>query len=338
MAQEDQITEINGTSATTPRYVRQATLQYKTFIKRAVVEALQNAFKSHPDPELAKIRIGIEYKNDRASFPAIIIKFYERDLNNIGVGHVEWGPSPADPLYPEGPFTYFQKYYHRIYKGDLEFKIYGLSPVDRDKVVDGLVEILTMADVTAGGLNLLDRLYEDIGKTPFSESHFLAFNTDLLNGYGEGEEIAPWIPEDTLVYTASYRLPILGEFYSKTPDEPMTTQKVQEVDVYPWDDRDPLDTPPEDFPGGEIPPEKYIKFKGPPFISFTGTLAAESSKVTNVSSAEGLSIGMEITAAGVPEGSVIEAIPSATELILSEKATVSVVSTDIKATVVYKRL
>lgn len=330
--QTNQITEITGNSTVAPRYVRQQTLQYKTFVKRAVVEALQNAFKDHPDPEVAKTKIGIEYKTDRADFPAIIVKFYERDLNNIGVGHVEWGPSPEDPNYPTGPFTLFQKYYHRLYKGDLEFEIYAMSSVDRDKVVDALVEILTMADVTAGGLNLLDRLYEDIGQTPFSESHFIAFNTDLVTGYGENKEIAPWIPEDTLIYTASYRLPILGEFYSLTPKVPSSTRMVGEVEVYPWDPVDPLDIPPDDFPHGEIPQEDYIKFKGRPFVMATGNVTEGSDLITNMSTVTGMAIGNRVTANGIEAGVTIEGIPSSTELRLSEKAIHSATDTSIRVT------
>lgn len=338
MTQTNQITEITGSKTVAPRYVRQATLQYKTFIKRAVVEALQNAFKDHPDPDIAKSKIGIEYSTDRADFPAIIVKFYERDLNNIGVGHAEWGPSPEDPNYPRGPFTLFQKYYHRLYKGDLEFAIYALSSVDRDKVIDALVEVLTMADVTAGGLNLLDRLYEDIGHTPFSESHFIAFNTDLITGYGENKEIAPWIPEDTIVYTSSYRLPIIGEFYSLTPKEPQSVGMVEEVDVYPWDTADPLDTPPEDFPEEIIPEEDYIKFKGRPFIEATGDITEGSDIVTGLSTVTGMAIGNRVTAQGIQDGVTVEGIPSSTELRLSEKAISSAANTVIRVTDIQKKI
>jgi hypothetical protein len=337
-SQTNQITEITGNSTVAPRYVRQSTLQYKTFIKRAVVESLQNAFKNHPDPEIAKTRIGIEYKTDRADFPAIIIKFYERSIDNIGVGHVEWGPSPNDPNYPNGPFTLFVKYYHRLYKGDLEFEVLAMSSVDRDKVIDALVEILAMADVTEGGLNLLERLYEDIGHTPFGESHFIAFNTDLISGYGEGKEIAPWIPEDTLVYTSSYRLPIIGEFYSLTPKSASELGMVQEVDVYPWDDRDPLDTPPENFPDGEIPAEDYIKFKGRPFIEATGTVTKESDLITGMSSVTGMAIGSKVTANGVVAHTTIVAIPSSTELTISEPAVDTAAATTIRVTDIQKKL
>lgn len=263
MAQEDQLTEIAGPKKVAPKYVKQKTIQYKTFLKRAVVEAIQNSFSTHPDASLAKTKIGIEYSTDRADFPAIIVKFYERELANAGVGHEEWGPSPEDPNFdvPGGPWTMWIKYYHRIYKGDLEFEIYAKTSLDRDKVADALIEVLAMADVAAVSEKFQERIYDSIGKTPAAGEHFITINTDLITGYGEQQMIAPWMPEDTMVYQSSYRVPMLGEFYSLTPSILTSMGLVTEVDVYPWDPQDTEDTAPEDFPEEVIPEEDYLKFK-----------------------------------------------------------------------------
>lgn len=259
MSQKNQITTETGNEEVTPQYIHQATIQYKTFLKRMIVEALQNAFKRHPDAWIAKSKIGIEYPTDRADFPAIIVKFYERDMLNAGVGHVEYGPSPTDPNYPEGPeFKNWVKYHHRIYKGDLEFDVMGLQAVDRDKMVDALIEVLAMEDVTPQGKSFQERVYESIENTPFADQHFVALNTDLVQGYGEQQEIAPWIPEDTLLYKSTYRIPVFGEFYSLTPSGASSTSVVEKVQFYPWDSKDPADTPPEKFPNEEIPAVDFL--------------------------------------------------------------------------------
>jgi hypothetical protein len=262
MTQEDQITTETGEGEITPHYAAQQTLQYKTFLKRAIAEALTNAFRSHPDPSLAKTKVDIEYATDRADFPNIIIKFYERDIKNAGVGHEEWGPSPSDPNFPNGPtFTSWVKYFHRIYHGDIEFEINALSSLDRDKVVDALIEIL-MGEVSRGGETFLERIYFSIGNSPYSQFHFITLNTDSISGQGEREENAPWLTEDVLSYVVAYRMEVLGEFYSKTPSFPGGTGLVTEVDIYPWDVTDPEHTPPpEDFPDGKVPEEDYIKIR-----------------------------------------------------------------------------
>lgn len=96
MAQKDELTERTGPGRIAPKYAAQQTLQYKTFVKRTMVEALQNAFGLYEDSTLAKVKAAIDYSNDRADFPAVIVKFYERTIQNAGVGHVEWGPDEGE--------------------------------------------------------------------------------------------------------------------------------------------------------------------------------------------------------------------------------------------------
>lgn len=217
-------------------YIPQYTLQYSTFIKRALVESLQAAFNAHPTAQVANANVAIDFGRERWKLPGVIIKFYERELPNAGVGHVEWGVSPQDPN-PAAP-TMFIKYYHRLYQGDIGFDIYAMSSVDRDLVRDALIEVLTMNEatdsVTSGGTNFLNRFYLDMENTPYGTWHFPVLMLDKITGYGEQHQSAPWQPEDTLVYSVSYRVPIWGEFYSLTPTLPASTGLLQEVDVYPY--------------------------------------------------------------------------------------------------------
>jgi hypothetical protein len=256
--QEDQLVTKEGPKKIKPRYVAQQTLQYKTFIKRTMVEALLDGFSTYKDKTLAKTKIDINYTTDRADFPCIVVKFYEQTIKNAGVGHIEWLADPENE-------NQFIPYHHHMYKGDVSLEIYGLSSVDRDKVTDAIVEIVAMGEVGIRGKNFQERIYESIGESPYSEWHFISVNTDLVSGYGETQMIAPWIPEDTFVYQCEYRVPIWGEFYSFTPkQETGSTGYVEEVDIYPWNSVDPNDTPPEDFPKEEVPQEDYIKIKKKP--------------------------------------------------------------------------
>ena len=349
MPQKDQQSVVPNPVKVPPRYVPQQTLQYKTFVKRAMTEALQNAFalygKKGEAPEqydatLAKTKIGPDYQTTRANFPNIVIKFYEQQIKNAGVGHVEWGPEAdvilltgmgkiekdsavlselptVKDLYPgitevkgqgipKGAIVVkiesdssvllskrafetadvvlairgeldlnekFIEYHHSIYHGDIALEVYGLSPLDRDKVADAIVEVVQMGTVGMTGKAFQERLYDTIGLSPYSNWHYIAVNTDILQGFGEREEMPPWAPEDQLLYRTEYRFGILGEFYSIAPKALKgTLGLVRRVDVYPWNLTGISDEPsgefgevePDEFPGGEVPDEFYKHI--PPII------------------------------------------------------------------------
>src|ERR1017187_9998963 len=89
--QEDQLSEKTGLQKITPQYLPQATLQYRTFLKRSISEGLQNAFGLYEDETLEACKIGVEYQTSRVNFPNIVVKYFEKSLQNAGVGHKEWG-------------------------------------------------------------------------------------------------------------------------------------------------------------------------------------------------------------------------------------------------------
>lgn len=336
MAQKDQQSVVPNPRKVKPRYLAQQTLQYRSFLKRTMTEALQNAFGLYEDPTLLKAKIGPDYQTSRANFPSIVVKFYEQQLKNAGVGHKEWGPetdiieltgvghitegsgvlsglATVDDLYPgvtevkgngipknaiiirilsetsvllsqnafetretklslRGELNIDEKfieYHHSIYHGDIALEVYGLSSPDRDKIADALVEVVQMGVVGEEGKSFQERIYDTIGLSPYSDWHFIAVNTDLLSGYGDREEMAPWMAEDTWVYRCEYRVPIIGEFYSITPKEHKgTLELVKRVKLYPWNmagiSSDPEgqygEVEPDEFPEGKVPNEDYYNF------------------------------------------------------------------------------
>lgn len=261
--QKDQFTTFKGEEKISTTYPAQKTLQYKTYLKRAFSEALLNAFNEHPDKDIAKTKVDINYPMDHAGFPCIVVKFFGKEIKNAGIAHEEWGPSPIDPKWPEGPFTRWIKYQDQLYHGDIAFEIYGLSSLDRDKISDALVEAVKMNVVSKEGISFYERIYNSLNKTPYGERHYITVNTDIFTEYGEQEPINSWFAEDQLLYQASYRVGLLGQIYSPTPKFPGNIDYgfIEEVDIYPWDPLDPQDTPPEDFPKGEVPEEDYIKIR-----------------------------------------------------------------------------
>ena len=224
--------------------MQQQTIHYKTYIKGLLRQALEDVFAEHPDPILQRqTKVSSSLPQTQAQYPTVIVRFYERDLHNMGVGHHEWiglkDPSTGEPT------NEWIRFKHYGYSGDIEFAIYALSSEDRDLMADAIVQILSMGDTEAYSHPFYDRLYKpNYDEDPTAIEHFINLNSDRIMGYGESEMIAPWMPEDVLVYQTSYRIPIMGEFYSRTPPF-VPLGLVSEVDLYPYDPSvgDPVPNP-----------------------------------------------------------------------------------------------
>lgn len=226
-------------------YQPQQTIRYKTYVKKAVVEALRAVFYSHRDEDLRSTTVEIGFPTDKTTYPMVLVHFYERSINNAGVGHIEWIEDSENP----GQFHQFK---HYLFKGDLEFSIFAQSNLERDLVGDAIVETLAMGQLEAYTRQFLDRIYNpDIENEPAANETFLSINTDQISPYGETQAIAPWLPEDELIYQSSYRVEIYGEIYNRVFDQAEGTGLIEHVDVYPY--RFPIDPEPEPNPHPEDP-------------------------------------------------------------------------------------
>jgi hypothetical protein len=210
----------------------QRTIAYKTYIKQALVEGLRSAIAAHPDTILSGTTVGIDFSFEEVDYPSIVVRYYPRDNQASGVGHVEQRYDPVGGLW--------YKYRRRIYHGDIEFAIYALSSLDRDLISDSLTQILGMGDVTAWTWQFHKRIYDPadwstehnttIGNTYLY--NFLNLNTDIITELPEGQAPAPWQPEDVLLYQGGSRIPVMGEILSIPPDVGWTT--IQSVVAYPY--------------------------------------------------------------------------------------------------------
>lgn len=223
----------------------QHTIRYRTYIKETLVEALRDVFDDHPDPLLESVKVTPELPMDRADYPAIIVRYYNRRINNAGIAHHEWIKITEEGVEPE----LFQKFRHFMYAGDVEFKVLALSSKDRDFLADALVQTIGMAETEVYTKAFLNRVYEsDVDDEPQSRYHFINLTTDEFSELGDQEAIAPWMEEDLLTYSATFRVPIFGEFYSRVLTDQPSYGKVTAVEVYPWipDIEEEPDPNPED--------------------------------------------------------------------------------------------
>lgn len=211
--------------------VYQQTVRYRTYIKETIVEALRDVFDDHPDPLLRNTKVTPELPTDRASFPAIIVRYYNRNLHNAGIGHHEWILATPEGYEPK----LYQKFKHFMYTGDVELKILALSSKDRDFLADAIVQTIGMGDSETYSRAFLERVYNaDPEIQEGSKYHFINLKTDDFQELGDQEAPAAWMEEDLLVYSATFRIPIFGEFYSRLLTDQTSYGVVQQVDLYPW--------------------------------------------------------------------------------------------------------
>lgn len=230
--------------------IPQQTVKYQTYLLTALTDGLQAVFANHVDEFLRTATAGVEWAEDKASYPFVLIRYYERDIRNAGVGHKEWiridsvtGRATEDP--DVGTLLPFK---HSHYHGDVEYQIYAETTLDRALLADSLVQTIRMGDTEVYTQAFLDSIYADEDDVPDAAWHFVNLNVDTVAGMGSSQIKPPWEPEDRLYYTTSYRVGVFGEFYSRVPST--STELVSKVTFYPY-----ISAVGEPEPEGENPAE-----------------------------------------------------------------------------------
>lgn len=70
-------------------YLPEKTIRYKTYVKTALVESLKPVFMQHLDEKLKDTKVVIDSPKERQAFPSVVVRFYENEIFNAGVGHEE---------------------------------------------------------------------------------------------------------------------------------------------------------------------------------------------------------------------------------------------------------
>lgn len=215
------------------------TIRYKTYVKQSLVEALRSVFSNHPDTLIRNTKISVDYPTSQARYPTVIVRFHERDIQNAGVGHVEY-------ILRDNSTTIIDKFRHYLYHGDIEFAIFALSSKDRDLISDAVVQVLAMPDTATYTNSWINRLYfpaDDTDGYDEAKWNYVNLNSDVISPFGETQTQQPWLSEDQLQYQTSYRVGIYGEFYSLPPVDDVTAANgvIEKVNVYPYiEDLEPV--------------------------------------------------------------------------------------------------
>lgn len=191
---------------------------YPMGVKREVVSAFKPMFGSdYPDPNYAsKIHFSLDWPTEQTQYPAIFVTYTEGPIENVGVGHREWITDD---------FGIPVEYRHYKFTGQLNFNILGLSPLERDEVAAGLVNLLAFHEV----LDPFKNLEPELNDQDFAG---IILNTERITPQGTNESPVPWGNADEQIFAATYSVPLYGEFMS----DPSTGNLiiVSGVEVYPY--------------------------------------------------------------------------------------------------------
>lgn len=180
-------------------------------VNRTLVKALRAVFTSSFDePEFRDINISTEFPIKRVQYPAIHVRFNGGAVTNAGVGHKELFYDSAGKL---------RWWMHRKFTGSVDFVVYALSPVSRDILTDTLHDILSFGTLNSLPNEFFEEIYGDPDDAYSMQSllNQLSVNTDEITSGGKSAGLAPWAPEDVLVYQASYNVELGGGFYNTVP-------------------------------------------------------------------------------------------------------------------------
>lgn len=191
--------------------------QYKVGVKREIINALRDVFAVWPDVRLrGKVQVINEYALAEVDYPLVQVKFNETEIRNVGIGHFE-----VDYDRDGTP----RKLLHWMFKGQLSFTVYANSPVDRDMIAVGLLNLLAFGHE----IPEFKQFNDEIRDFDFVA---LQLNTENIHPGGDGAGPAPWGNQDDLLFYTTYSVDVLGEFFT----DPRTSDLVQigTVIAYPY--------------------------------------------------------------------------------------------------------
>lgn len=197
------------------------TISYRRFVKTAMTLGLRHVFEHHPDPNLRRVKVTLEAPTTQAHYPAVVVKFFGRNIQNVGVGSEQYGGDI--------------RYQHYWYDGDISLEIHALDPLSVDYVSNTIVQTITVGQLETWTNQLFQQLYAlTASENPDAEFNYLTVNSDKISEFGELKSPAPWGGEDAFVYQNTYRVGVMGEYYS-VPTSPELMVIIEKVNVYPYD-------------------------------------------------------------------------------------------------------
>lgn len=194
------------------------TQAYPLGLKREVISAFKPLFgNEYPDTDLRnRIQIHLEWPNAREQLPAIYVTYTEGDIQNMGLGHIEFDTD-------ESGAPIMVKHYR--FDGQLNFNVLSLSALERDRIAAGLINLLAFGET----IPAFDDFKEELADGDYVS---MVINAEQIQTQGTNTTPVPWGNEDEMIYSQTYSVPLHGEFYSDTSGSGLI--RISDVEVYPY--------------------------------------------------------------------------------------------------------
>lgn len=217
------------------RVTAQTVSSHRRFIVVTLIEALRQVFNGSydRDPQFQDLRITHTYPLKKLDYPTIVVSYDNGSVYNAGVGHEEWFDDASN---------IFRKWHHSRFEGNVNFEILALSPVDLDILADALTEVIRFGRLDTQLLQFFTTLYGNPTDPVGLIFNQIAFNADVVTSSGNTASIAPWSPEDLMVYQTQLTSEVHGGYYNVIPNEVWGFVTAVAVDPY---NTSPFDVPVE---------------------------------------------------------------------------------------------
>lgn len=194
------------------RITAQTVASHRRFIVSTIITALREVFDSgyDRDPQFIDLKITQTQPLVELDYPCIVVSYENRTVQNAGVGHEEWFPDAKNVL---------RKWHHSRFEGSLDFEIHTLTPLDRDILADALTEVIRFGRLDAALLPFFTTLYGNPTDPVGLIFNQIMFDADEVTSGGNTAGIAPWSPEDLLVYQTSLSTEVHGGYYNVNPND-----------------------------------------------------------------------------------------------------------------------
>lgn len=212
------------------RTTDQNVASHRRLVLRTMVAALQSVFgQSYDrDPQFVGLKITSEFPLVEVDYPCVTIEYEPQRVANAGVGHEEWFVDNDIVL---------RKWHHRRFEGEVTFNIFGLSSFDRDILSDAVMEVMSFGRLDPNLLPFFTTLYGDPNAPVSPQFSQLMLNIDEISFGGDSATIAPWAPEDKMIYSSSLSTEIHGGFYNVLPVDTWGYVTRASAESYPQGDQ-----------------------------------------------------------------------------------------------------
>ena len=186
--------------------------RFKTNVTRQLVQAMRDTMQSNlfQTDFPTGINVVNVYPLTEVQYPAVIVTFLPTNNETAGIGHEEvFNDINGQP----------RTWQHRRFEGTVSFTAVALDPIDRDVLSDAVVDALSFSHFTDSPA--LAAFFTRMQQTPDAIGTVFQVNltSDRIIPGGTSVSIAPWQPEDVLLYEEVWSVAVMGGYYNTVLSE-----------------------------------------------------------------------------------------------------------------------